>query len=219
MRTYTIGYISHDPVVFDKYLGPSLESLDGDFVVISTSDKAYPAENYNTIISCCDTDYLILTHQDVSFPPNLLSAIDKTIDAVGEESLGVLGMVGMHPDHPDLQLHSTADKVHLVDTVDCCFAVVNPRLNARFDSENFGEYHLYVEDYCAQMNRTLGRNNYTILIDSGVDEIMDSNNNDGFVRDKLRHHSATVSKLGSAWGRYWEFRDVLTKKWGNLKTT
>lgn len=216
MRSYTIGYIEHDSDVHSKYLAPSLCDLIGQFDVITTSDKNYPAKNYNEIKDKCKTDYLILTHQDVSFPCDLLFFIDKTIDTLSYMGIdfGVLGMVGMDPYMTYQQHHSSSKRIHLVDTLDCCFAVIDPKVPARFDEENFGEYHLYVEDYCAQMNRVHNKRNYTILIDEDP-----SPPKENFTRNKIRHHGATVNKIGFCWGRYNEFRNKLTEKWGIIKTT
>lgn len=221
MRTYTIGYIEHDEVIHSRYLGPSIDSLSTEVDVISTSDEDFPAKNYNQMLRDCKTDYIILTHQDVSFPPDLIERIDETLNVLMEDDIqvGCLGMVGMDPNHSYLQRHSTLKGIYEVDTLDCCFVVVDPKLDARFDEQNFGEYHLYVEDYCAQMNRALNRKNFTILIESGVDDIMDKDYVHDFKKDRLRHHSATVSKVGSAWGLYWQFKDCLIKKWGKIKTT
>lgn len=221
MRTYTIGYIEHDEVVHSRYLGPSMDSLSVEVDVISTSDEDFPAKNYNQMLRDCRTDYIILTHQDVSFPPDLIERIDETFDALEKNKIrvGCLGMVGMDPHEDYTQRHSESDIIYEVDTLDCCFIVTNPKLKARFDEKNFGEYHLYVEDYCAQMNRVLKRKNSTIFIDSDVNYSLDKNYTKEFNRDKLRHHSATVSKLGNAWGRYFEFETRLIKKWGKIRLT
>ena len=71
MKNFTIGYINHDNEVFNKYLKTSLNLLEDEFDIISTTDENNPAKNYNEILDKCKTLYLILTHQDVSFPPNL----------------------------------------------------------------------------------------------------------------------------------------------------
>jgi hypothetical protein len=219
-RTYTIGYIDHDKDVHSKYLGPSMSMLNDEFSVISTSDEKFPAQNYNYILDKAKTDRVILTHQDVSFPPDLLERIDMTYDFLEERGVdvGALGMVGMDPKNRYTQLHSNEYAIFLVDTLDCCFVVVDPSNKVRFDEENFGDYHLYVEDYCAQLNRNHKKQNFTIIIDSGVDEIFYEYHED-FEFDKLRHHSATISKLGACWGRYKEFKKKLIKKWGYIKTT
>lgn len=206
---YTIGYIEHDNKVHTKYLGPSLASLKEDFAILTTSDEKFPAENYNTMLDKCETEFLILTHQDVSFPPSLLEQIDKTMEYVPD--WGVLGMVGVDRNH--VYRWSDTSNLYEVDTLDCCFMIIRKDSPVRFDTENFGEYHLYVEDFCAQMNRVHGKRNYTIAIKS-------SGKFDGYTDFKqLRHHSATVSKRGYCWGRYIEFRQKLEQKWPRIKTT
>lgn len=213
MKKFTFGYISHNAQIHARYLQYSLENLRGDFEVIHTSDQKFPAENYNNMLDQCVTDYLILTHQDVSFPPDLLTCVQRTIDSVPD--FGVLGMVGA--DAGGTHRWSTIKGIYPVDTLDCCFVLIRSSSSARFDTDRFGEFHLYVEDYCAQMNRLFGRQNYTIHIDS--DEMPESMYKAGFVLDKLRHHSATVSTKGYCWGRYHEFRRELESKWGGVKTT
>lgn len=219
-RSYTIGYIDHDRDVHSKYLGPSMAMLNDEFLVICTSDEKFPAQNYNHILNSAVTDRVILTHQDVSFPPDLLERIDMTYDILEEAGfdVGALGMVGMDADHAYKQLHSDRYNLWGVDTLDCCFVVVDPNNGVRFDEEGFGEYHLYVEDYCAQLNRLHNKENFTILIDSGVDEVVYASHRE-FEFDKLRHHSATVSKRGSCWGSYGEFKAKLVEKWNDIKTT
>ncbi|QDL56082.1 hypothetical protein [Rhodoferax aquaticus] len=213
MKRFSIGYIRHSPETHERYLGYSLANLQGECDVLSTSDHNYPAQNYNDLLDACKTEYLILTHQDVSFPPNLLACIQRTIDFASD--FGVLGMVGV--DAAGTHRWSTNAGIYEVDTLDCCFIVVKKSAPARFDTVGFGEYHLYVEDYCAQMNRQYGKKNYTLHIEAG--EVRDTLYSPEFPLEKLRHHSATVSKLGYCWGRYSEFRETLEKKWLGVKTT
>jgi hypothetical protein len=210
---YTFGYIEHDKEIHNRYLGPSMSSLKEEFEVITTSNKKFPAENYNDLLDRCKTEYLILTHQDVSFPSNLLEQIDETIKHVPD--FGVLGMVGVDKNH--VYRWSNSESIFEVDTLDCCFIVIRKDSPARFDSIIFNEYHLYVEDFCAQMNRLHGKSNYTIGIKSG--EILNSHYKPNQEFNQLSHHSATVSKRGYCWGRYSEFRFKLEKKWPKIKTT
>lgn len=213
MKKFTFGYIRHKQQTHDRYLGKSLAQLQGDFDVVSTTDENFPAFNYNTMLDACRTEYLILTHQDVSFPPDLLERIERTMAALPD--FGALGMVGK--DVQGYYRWSAPDVIFEVDTLDCCFLIVRADTPARFDTANFGEYHLYVEDFCAQISRLQGKKIYTLLTASG--ELMDSLYQADFTPVKLVHHSATVSKMGFGWGRYHEFRSILAQKWGSLQTT
>jgi hypothetical protein len=213
MKHFTIGYITHSPQTHSRYLGYSLQHLQGEFEVIHTTDEKFPAHNYNDMLERCTTEFLILTHEDVSFAPDLLAAIQRSIDFVPD--FGVLGMVGA--DAGGTHRWSTLAGIYPVDTLDCCFIVVRPAAPARFDTAGFGEFHLYVEDYCAQMLRTHGKQNHTIHTDSG--EMPDPLYVDRFALTKLQHHSATVSQRGYCWGRYPEFRAALDAKWPGIKTT
>lgn len=193
---FTIGYIAHDEAVYDRHLGPSLLNLKGEFDVIHTSDVKFPSSNYNEMKRASKTEYTILTHQDVSFQPDLLERIEDTIDKV--ENLGALGLVGKYA---NTEKWSNSQQIFEVDTLDCCFIVIKTSDPIWFNEDEFGEYHLYVEDYCAQLNRALCRTNYTMLTDG------------------MQHHSATWSVRGSCWGNYRTFKQKLVAKWPGIQTT
>jgi hypothetical protein len=211
---YTIGYIDHNKEVFNRLLGPSIKSLKGEFSVISVESDKFPAENYNRLVSMAKTPYIILTHQDVTFSSDLLERIDLTIDALDGE-FGALGMVGV--DKLGNYHWSELDRIYELDTADCCFLVIRTDNDIKFDTEKFGDYHLYVEDYCAQLNRIKKKSIYTI---STISRESDPN---FFLTESegtfLNHHSCTVSTRGFCWGRYPEFRKKLNEKWPNIKTT
>jgi hypothetical protein len=212
-KKFTIGYINHDESIHEKYLGHCLKTLKGEFDVIYTDDKKFPAENYNDLKDRCQTEYLILTHQDVSFPPNLLDCISQTMSQL--DDWGVLGLVGV--DQDGTYRWSTKERIFEIDTLDCCFMVIRKDSLAKFDEKTFDDYHLYVEDFCAQMNRGFNKKNYTLLINSN--ESLDTIHNNPSEITQMFHHGATVSKIGYAWGKYWEYRDKLSSKWGKIKTT
>jgi len=198
-KIFTIGYIEHDNNVHSQFLGKSIDTLIGEFDIISKSDKKYPAENYNEILGECKTPYLILTHQDISFSSNLLECIEKTIQIV--PNFGALGIVGA--DYYGKIRWSDGNSIYELDTLDCCFIMIKTENAPKFDSITFDEYHLYVEDYCANLNRTLGRKIYTIKMD----------------RNLFQHHSATLKVRGGAWGNYMIYRKKLNDKWYGIKTT
>ena len=213
-KQFTIGYIRHDESVFNRLLKPSIENLKGAFDVVSVSDENNPAQNYNDLIKLSKTPYIILTHQDVSFSDDLLSRIEDSMKAVNYE-FGAFGMVGV--DKNRNYRWSTEGTLFELDTVDCCFLVTRTDNNIEFDTKNFDEFHLYVEDYCAQLNRKERKSIYTISIDS-------QESNPQYIHKEskksfLNHHSYTVSKRGSCWGRYIEYRMRLEQKWPNIKTT
>ena len=212
MEKFTIGYIRHNQEVFDRFLGPSIKNLDGDFDVISTTDQNFPASNYNQIIDSSDNNYVILTHQDVSFSSDLLSRIEATMNLVGDWS--ALAMVGVSED--GIYRWSKPSMSFAVSSADCCFIVIDKRHGVRFDEDTFDEYHLYVEDYCGQAKEKTGFPVYTILTsarESSPDKLDDS------MSSYLNHHSVTVNERGTAWGKYWEYRQKLEDKWPGIKTT
>lgn len=210
-RTFSIGYIRHDQQVFDRFLGHSLNRLNGTFEVLSTSDEACPAKNYNELIDKSKSNILILTHQDVSFSSDLLERIQLTIDSV--KDWGVLAMVGAAENGVCVwsRMHDSFE----ISSSDCCFIVINKEHGVRFDEETFDDFHCYVEDYCAQVREKTGLPTRTILT---------------FATEAspyavepyptwLSHHSVTVNKRGPAWGKYWEYRKKLEDKWPGIKTT
>lgn len=194
-KQFTIGYIDHDRSVYDRHLGPCLANLKGEFDVLSVwSSEGFPAANYNKMISRATTPYIILTHQDVTFDSDLLEKIELTISMV--QNFGALGLIGA-PNY----MWSNSRQIFEVETVDCCFIVTRTDNPIKFNDVDFGEFHLYVEDYCAQLKRVLGKSIYTILTDG------------------MMHHSATMTALGSCWGNYLIYKDKLLKKWPGIKTT
>jgi hypothetical protein len=216
VKQFTIGYIRHNKYVYETYLGPSIDNLEGDFDVLSTTDENKPADNYNELISKCNTPYLILTHQDVTFSPNLLDRLKMTICALPD--FGAIGMVGV--DKQNNYFWSDSHQIYPLDTLDCCFIVIRPDDKLLFDNVTFDDYHLYVEDYCANIQRIRKKSVHTILIDSketpitlGYDEVYKNS------KSFLNHHSYTLSKRGSCWGRYGEYRQKLSQKWPGICTT
>lgn len=193
---FAIGYIEHDKEVFDKYLGKSLSNLKGDFDVINTSDIKKPASNYNDIINLSKNDWIILTHQDISFSDDILYHIENTINEIEDDKF-CIGLVGVT--NKGEYKWSKDDEIFKLETVDCCFLVINKKHNIKFDEETFDDFHLYVEDYCVQIG-----NVYTI---KGISGYKQSNNS------YISHHSVTLNKLGSCWGRYFEYKQKLWQKW------
>jgi hypothetical protein len=89
-----------------------------------------------------------------------------------------------------------------------------------FDNVTFDDYHLYVEDYCANIQRIRKKSVHTILIDSketpitlGYNEVYKNS------KSFLNHHSYTFAKRGPCWGRYIEYRQKLSQKWPGICTT
>ena len=208
MKQYTIGYIAHDPAVHTRYLGPSLVGLKGEWDELYTSSLQCPAFNYNTMLELCQTPYLILTHQDVSFSPDLLECLDRTVAQVPQ--FGALGMVGVDSSHR--YIWGEPGRVAEVDTLDCCFIVVRKDLGVRFDAATFDELHQYVEDYCGQLIRRHQRKVYTLLMRAtGLDDKTGAS--------FIHHMGHTFHERGSCWGRWGEYHRRLTVKWPGIQTT
>jgi hypothetical protein len=195
---FTIGFVSHSREAYENYLLPSIVNLEEKCEVISISSQvSRPAHIYNRILSICETPFLILAHEDVSFSPDLFERIQETIKAVPD--FGALCMVGGSPSGI---LWSTPGAIHEVDTSDSCFLVVRKE-NGFFDSATFDEYHLYVEDYCARL-KSEGKNTYTINL--GENSI-------------LVHGELTFKQQGACWGNYYFYRRIFMERWPTFQTT
>jgi hypothetical protein len=216
VKQFTIGYIQHNKYVYDAFLGPSINNLQGEFDVLSTTSRNKPATNYNEMISKCNTPYLILTHQDVTFSPDLLDRIKMTICEL--PNFGAIGMVGV--DTQNNYFWSDSQRIYPLDTLDCCFIVIKPDDKLLFDNVTFNDFHLYVEDYCANIQRIHKKSVHTIFINAKETPITLQykdvyKNSNSF----LNHHSYTLSKLGAQWGRFIEYKDKLMEKWPGICTT
>jgi hypothetical protein len=220
MKKYTIGYIEHNQNVYNQCLGPSLENLKGNFNILTTSDKKFPAQNYNDIIDRCETDYLILTHQDVSFSSDLLLNIEKTIKILEKRSLGFssLGIVGrIYGDNSYNVKWCSTSKLYKYETIDCCFILIDVRQKLKFDDKIFDEFHLYVEDYCINAQEKTGLGCWSIATNSAESKLAPINIKES---SYIMHHSATVNIKGTCWGRYLEFKNKLFLKYKTeIKTT
>lgn len=214
-NNYTIGYIDHSTEVHNSHLGPSLLMLTQSFDVLKTDSKLCPAVNYNNMIGHCKTPYLILTHQDVTFSPDLLDRIDETIKRVPD--FGALGMVGV--DNNRSYKWSRCDTIAELDTLDCCFIVLRPDIGARFDEKTFSGLHQYVEDYCGQINRVYGRKVYTILTHAVGLYPGETHSKKIEGNSFLAHHGATFAKRGPCWGDWRMYNQKLQVKWPGIKVT
>lgn len=217
---YTIGYIEHNMDVYNKCLGKSLSMLKGDYDIISTSDKKFPSENYNDIIEKSKNDLIILCHGDVSFSPNLLINIDKTIDVLNQNNIkfSSLGIVGRIFGIEQYAVNwSSTKELYRYETLDCCFIVIDKSQNIKFDEKTFDEYHLYVEDYCIQAQEQTGLGCYSILMDGAESKIAPPNIKD---LDYIMHHSVTNNRLGVCWGNYPKYKQKIFDKYNRqIKTT
>ena len=210
MKNITIGYRARFPDVFNKYLKPSIESLKGDFdVLLAQSSSAadcsdftsnkYPAEQYNELIEKCQTPYIALVHEDITFSPDLISCLEATILEVPD--FGAIGLVGV--DSSNIYRWSDKKTIYEVDTLDSCFIMVKTDSNFRFNHTLFDEFHLYVEDYCGQV-RQKGLGVFTIRL---------------FDESFIDHCSSTWNKLGAGWGNHAKYREIFGRLYPNLKTT
>ena len=201
---FTFGWISHNKEAFEKYLGPSLEKIDGKYQSIFTDDSKNPAYNYNKIISECKTKWLILCHEDIAFSNDLLDQIKETIKLNPDSKF-----FGMSGSNGNQIISSDSKESRDILTADSCFIVIDTEnLDLNFDENTFDDFHLYVEDFCVQ----LGEKGKTILCDyTEPYNYPDEKENK---KKWILHGGSTYFKLGSQWGRYKEYKEKLNKKWG-----
>lgn len=183
---------------FEKYLKPSMDAIRGNYATVSVVNVR-PADAYNEMIRLCHTPYLILMHEDVVFTPELLDSISQTIQL--HPDFGVLGLVG--PDSTGANKWADENESYEVETFDSCLIVIKKESAIRFNEAVFDDFHLYVEDYCAQ-GRAAGAPNYTIKLLPGT---------------KIDHASATWHELGPCWGEYPKYREIFGRMWPGVKTT
>jgi hypothetical protein len=204
---FEIAYISYNPDAFKKYLGPSLESLSpGNFIITAVPNGNKPASAFNKVLKESKCEYIIFTHEDISFSSNLLERVEYTIKAIPD--FGVLGLVGR--DKKWNYCWSIRKRSFVVSTLDCCFVVIRKSDKLMFDEKTFDDYHLYIEDYCMQVKKEYGRVSCTLLMNSVHDKEFP---------DYLRHHFMTTKRLGFCWGKYKQYRDILFKRYPDITTT
>jgi len=207
---YTISYIKHNQNDFDNFLGPSLESLNGNFITDSLSDELRPASAYNISLARAKTSYIIFTHEDIKFSSNLLECLDETIDQL-ENNFGLLGGSGV--DQSGAYFFSSRDKIYQIQTSDASFFVVKRDNLLLFNNIIFDDFHLYTEDYCARLYTKLGLNSYTFLLDM---------NHWGYTSPDqyyIQHNSTTCMNIGFCWGSYPHYKQIFQRMWPDFKTT
>lgn len=214
-KEITFGCIIHAPEVFNKYYYPSLtglleysQSMYGVYFIPEIHNGNFPATLYNKIIRKSTTKYICLTHTDVTFSPDFIDNIFKTIEQVPD--FGALGIVGV--DHNGKYHWASEHEIKRVETLDCCCIIINKEHGILFDEKNFNEFHLYVEDYCQQVNEK-GLGCYTLLTNAAERPPSVTYHDIKEEKNFFNHHSVTLNRLGTCWGRYHEFKKILNEKW------
>ena len=207
---YTISFIKHNQEDFDRFLGPSLESLNGNYLIDCLSDELRPASAYNISLARAKTPYIIFTHEDIQFSSNLLESLDKTIDSL-ENNFGLLGGAGV--DQFGTYLYSNSSQIYSIQTSDACFFVVKRSNLLLFNNIVFDDFHLFTEDYCARLYNNLGLNSYTFLLDM---------NHWGYTSPDqyfIQHNGSTCQKIGFCWGAYPYYKKIFKEMWPDFHTT
>ena len=111
-------------------------------------------------------------------------------------------------------LTANLGKSKKITTSDSCCLLINKEHNLLFDTALFDEYHMYIEDYCAQIKYKLNLNIYTLRIKW----IWVENQKDFFYQypnsqNWFIHHSHTFTKKGAKWGKWNYYKKILNNKW------
>lgn len=200
----SLGFIDHNREVFSKYLEQSIQNAQQDYMIYwRKSTLGKPAELYNQLIDQCESKYLLLVHQDVSFSPDFLDYVNYAINVYPD--FGAMGTVGNFKNNIEWGRKGVINEV---TTLDGQCILINKEHGIRFDEKTFDEYHLYVDDYCMQC-QDKGLKVYTFPVEAAEGSPdLDVSLTSGFV-----HHSATVNERGYCWGRYNQYMEKFNKKW------
>ena len=216
----TIGILNHDNTIYEKYVGNSLNKLQGEFDLIIEKNKK-PAQAYNDIIEKSKNRYIVFLHSDVTFSHEFIYNINKSIDR--RPDFGAFCCVGVIKTMFGKVKIITSDikKEKQVITSDSCCLVINKEHHLLFDADLFDEYHMYVEDYCTQIRLVLNLKIYTVL--TNWVWIQDRTN---FFNDNPKainwfiHHSYTFTERGAKWGKWQYYKNLLNDKWNRkIRTT
>ena len=227
LPSITIGYINHHKGG-NNHLQPSLDNLPSvkeqksrygkEIKINQLPNTSFPSKVYNELLYSLKKEVVILTHQDISFSPNLLDEIYSTISALEKQvgEWGVLGITGVRVENnkPN-QVWGRNDKIFDVLTCDGCFMVINTKHKVYFDEDTFNDFHLYCEDYCMQMIKEKGIKTYTLALNSFEEKPattyydLQKTEENGFIS----HHSLTLNKKGENWGKYNEYKQKYIDKW------
>ena len=218
-ESVTIGILNHDNNIYEKYIAKSLSRLKGSYDLILKRNKR-PAQAYNEIINQSKNKYIILLHADVTFSDDFIDVINQSISKYPD--FGAFCCVGVSKKifNKVKIVISDVNNQHEVLTSDSCCIVVNKEHNIKFDDKIFDEYHMYVEDYCAQVRINLGCKIYTpptnwIWVQDYDENLIDIT----IIKKWFIHHSNTFSIKGARWGNWLEYKKRLDEKWGKKMPT
>ena len=198
---FTYAYISYKENVYNQYLKPCLDKIRDKVDIITKSDLK-PSKFHNEVINESPNDYIIFSHEDVTFSSDILEVIEEAIN--NNPNFGLLCVVGK--DKTNTNRGAVTSDHHNLEFCDPCFFVLDKKNNINFDEKTFNEYHFGVEDYCITLKETLGKDVLSLKIKWGSDG--DNRN--------FRHHSYTCKTVKYQWGNYQHYKNELKKKWGHL---
>lgn len=195
---FTYAYIEYKKEVFDKYLGPCLDKIKKNIDIIS-EPNIKPAKFFNKVIKNSKNNYIIFSHEDITFSEDLLECIEKSIQQ--SPNFGVLCIVGKNsiPKYVGANRNNQAT----INYCDPCFFIINNNNNFLFDEKTFDDFHFVAEDYCIGIKEKLNKPTITLLYDWGND---------------LKHYGHTSRSVKYQWGKYHEYKEKFIKKWGKLQS-
>lgn len=205
---FTFSYIEYKKDVFDTYLKPCLNSIFNKIDIISKSNIK-PSKFFNLVQKESPNRYIIFSHEDITFSPNLLEQIEKCITEI--PNFGVLCIVGKNESNKNIgSLMSTRYELKFCDP---CFFVIDRDNNFNFDEIIFNDFHFCVEDYCLGVQEKMKKGTYTLPLNWGKSYL---GTNGDVLLNNIQHHSFTSKTVKYQWGNYMEYKRRFKEKWKHL---
>jgi hypothetical protein len=189
-----VATVITDRAVYERHLEPCIDAAELERIVLVGDEGTCLARLYNEVLDATDQRFVVFTHPDVEFSPDLLATVPASSIVGG---VGVVEAKRRFWSRSRARRYVWAGEVEADTEVACfdsCFLVADRQLGLRFDEELFDGLHLCVADYCYQA-RSVGAK---CVVPAAT---------------HFEHHSNTVRTEGYRWGNYPEYRDRLERKW------
>lgn len=173
---FSIICVYNNEVILNEYLLKSLsiQNTDYELILLNNSNNTFKSasEALNYCGSLANREYLIFSHQDISFnSSSFLSDLSLIISSLNK--FGIAGVAGRTSEgnysniKHGLNLSYAGDyRISAplsVQTLDECFVVVPKDIfkSFKFDPNTCNSWHLYIVDYC--LNLKLNNNNVFVV--------------------------------------------------------
>lgn len=190
-----VATVITDRDVYERHLSPCIEAAGLPHIVLQGDENTCLARLYNEVLDSTQQRFVVFSHPDVEFSPDLLANIPPSSIVGG---VGVVEVKKRFWSRSGERSYIWAAEIAEATEVACfdsCLLVADRQLGLRFDDELFDGLHLCVADYCYQARS------------AGAKCVVP-------VAERFEHHSSTVRSEGYSWGNYREYRERLERKWG-----